>query len=103
MVELFGKSGDPDLTLCSAESSLGLHCLPVTLLGVSRLQWVKERSAEDFMRGIYNDGYVIFYFFFKAYVVVTHLICLSNVEAVQMSTDNIYYYKEVDKSAWAVI
>ena len=21
---------------------LGLHCLPVTLLGVSRLQWVKE-------------------------------------------------------------
>ena len=26
--------------LCSAASDLGLHCLPVTFLGVSRLQWV---------------------------------------------------------------
>ena len=26
----------------SAASDLGLHCLPDTLLGVSRLQWVKE-------------------------------------------------------------
>ena len=41
MVELFAKSGDPDQMQHSAASDLGLHCLPVTLFGVSRLQWVK--------------------------------------------------------------
>ena len=42
MVELFANGGDPDQTLHSAASDLGLHCLPVTLLGISRLQWVKQ-------------------------------------------------------------
>ena len=37
MAKPFANSGD----LCSVASDLGLHCLPVTLLGVSRLQWVK--------------------------------------------------------------
>ena len=45
MVELFAKSEDPDQTLCSAASDLGLHYLPVTLLGVSRLRWVNPLSA----------------------------------------------------------
>ena len=40
MVELFANSGDPDQMGHSAVSDLGLHCLPITLLGVSRLQWV---------------------------------------------------------------
>ena len=39
MVELFAKSGDPD-QMQSLASDLGLHCLPITLSGVSRLQWV---------------------------------------------------------------
>ena len=39
MVELFADRGDPDQTPHSAASDLGLHCLPFTLLGVSRLQW----------------------------------------------------------------
>ena len=39
--ELFANSGDPDQMLQNAASDLGLHCLPVTLLGVSSLQWVK--------------------------------------------------------------
>ena len=30
-----------DQTLHSAASDLGLHCLPITLLRVSQLQWVK--------------------------------------------------------------
>ena len=38
MVGLFANSADPDH---SAASDLGLHCLSITLLGVSRLQWVK--------------------------------------------------------------
>ena len=33
-------SGDPDQMPHSAASDLGLHCLPDTHLGVSRLQWV---------------------------------------------------------------
>ena len=40
MVELFANSGDPDQMLHSATSDLGLHCLPVTILGVSSLLWV---------------------------------------------------------------
>ena len=42
MVELFANSGDPDQTPRSAVSDLGLHSLPNTLLGVSRLQWIKH-------------------------------------------------------------
>ena len=37
MVELFANMGDPDQTLRSAASDLSLHCLPNTLLGVSKL------------------------------------------------------------------
>ena len=42
MVELFVNIEDPDQMLHSVTSDLGLHCLPVTLLGVSRLQWIKN-------------------------------------------------------------
>ena len=38
MAKLFANSGDPDQMPHSAASDLGLHCLPITLLGVSRLQ-----------------------------------------------------------------
>ena len=41
MIELFANSGDPDQTPRSAASDLGLHCLQIIILGVSRLQWVK--------------------------------------------------------------
>ena len=41
MVELFANSEDPDQTPRSAASDLGLHCLPITLSGISTLQWVK--------------------------------------------------------------
>ena len=44
MVEVFANSIDPDQMPHSVVSDLGLHCLPVTLLGVSRLQWVKASS-----------------------------------------------------------
>ena len=42
MIELFANNRDPDQMLHSVASDLGLQCLPITLLGVSRLQWVKE-------------------------------------------------------------
>ena len=41
MVEPFAITGDPDQMPHSAVSEMSLHCLPITLLGVSRLQWVK--------------------------------------------------------------
>ena len=44
MVELFANSGDPDQMRCSAASNLGLYCLSITLLGVSRLKWVQEKQ-----------------------------------------------------------
>ena len=33
----------------SVASDLGLHCLPVTLLGVSRLQWINKGDNCDFL------------------------------------------------------
>ena len=52
MAKLFANSGDPDQTPHSMASDLGLHCLPITLLRVSRLQWVNlttllANSADD--------------------------------------------------------
>ena len=50
MVELFANSGDLDQTPHSVVSDLGLHCLPITLLGVFRLQWVQvltTTTADD--------------------------------------------------------
>ena len=47
MVELFANSGDPDQTPRSAASDLGLLCLPITLLGVSRVHWVKIPKPND--------------------------------------------------------
>ena len=38
MAQPIANSGDPDQMLSSAVSDLGLHCLQITLLGVSRLQ-----------------------------------------------------------------
>ena len=46
MAKLFANSGDPDQTPRSAASDLGLHCLPITLLRVSRLQWVNCQIQE---------------------------------------------------------
>ena len=43
MAKLYANSGDPDQMPHSAASDLGLHCLPITLLRVSRLQWVKVK------------------------------------------------------------
>ena len=40
-------------------------------------------------------------FFIKAYVVGTRLNCL--IEAIQMNTHNICFYKELDKSTLVVI
>ena len=41
MAEVCANSEDTDQTPHSVASDLGLHCLPDTLLGVSRLQWVR--------------------------------------------------------------
>ena len=53
MAKLFANSGDPDQTLCSAASDLGQHCLPVTPLGVSRLQWVNTGYL-SFLSTLFN-------------------------------------------------
>ena len=42
MVDQFANSGDPDQMPHSAASDLGLHCLPIIFLRVSRLQSVNK-------------------------------------------------------------
>ena len=51
MIELFANIEDPDQMLHSAASDLDLHCLPVTLLRVSRLQWFKDPFSSVFFFG----------------------------------------------------
>ena len=52
MAKLFANSGAPDQMPHYAASYLGLHCLPITLLGGARLKWVNfsdkkgEKSVE---------------------------------------------------------
>ena len=46
MVELLANSGDPD-QMHSVASDLGLHCLPITLSRISRLQWVKDKYGME--------------------------------------------------------
>ena len=48
MVILFANSEDPDQMPHSAVSDLGLHSLPITLLGVSPLQWVNADNIQKF-------------------------------------------------------
>ena len=55
MIVLFANSGDPDQTARPAASDLGLHCLPVTLLGVSRLQWVNDLFSGSFCICLYSS------------------------------------------------
>ena len=43
MAKVFANSGDPDQTPQNAASDLGLHCFPITFLGISRLKRVKSR------------------------------------------------------------
>ena len=57
MDDLFANSGDPDQMPHSAASDLNLLCLPFTLLGVSRLQWVKVLSK------IVTDDIIIVFVF----------------------------------------
>ena len=58
MAKLFANSGDPDQTPRSAASDLGLHCLPITLLQVSRLQWVKghDQTEQMFLLGVFTKA-----------------------------------------------
>ena len=58
----------------------------------------KDSSTEDFMRSIFTDAYAILFsvFFIEAYVVDTRY-------SIQMSTHNICFCKEVDKSTLVVI
>ena len=49
MDTLFANSEDPDQMPHSAASDVGLHCLSVTLLGVSRLQWAKDEPKQNLL------------------------------------------------------
>ena len=44
MAKLFANRRHPDHMVHSVVSDLGLHYLPITLIGVSRLQWVKVQN-----------------------------------------------------------
>ena len=101
MAELFANSGDPDQMLHSVASDLGLHCLPFTLLGVSRLQCVYiccgthwKGCGQAFLISTDSTFHIFFsYFPIKTYVVSTLENDLG--KALLMSTHNIFCNGEV--------
>ena len=58
--------GDPDPMPYSVASDLALHCLPITLLRASILQWVKSRFRERYQNSQFTHGHInlskIFFF-----------------------------------------
>ena len=48
MAKLIVNSGDPDQTPRSVASDLGMNYFPITLLGLSRLQWINRISFANF-------------------------------------------------------
>ena len=59
MAEAFANSEYPDQTPRFAASDLGLHCMPITLLGVSRLQWVNSRDDVKRIQLFYYDQKIL--------------------------------------------
>ena len=49
---LFANNVDPDQMPHYVASDLGLHCLPMTILPVSRLEWVKEAKAKNVVQPV---------------------------------------------------
>ena len=59
MAKSFANREDPDQTPRSAASDRGRYCLPITLLKVSRLQWVRIVSKSIRIK------YKVRHFFFQ--------------------------------------
>ena len=58
MAKLFANSGEPDQMPHSVASDLGLHCLPATFFGISRLKCITGNFfffAEDKIVKIIED------------------------------------------------
>ena len=51
-LKLHVYNGDPDQMPHSAVSDLGLHCLPFTHLGVSRIKWVNQKFVFFFFQSV---------------------------------------------------
>ena len=62
MVELYANIGDPDQMPCSVASDLGMLSLPVTLLGVSRLQWIKGTVYTWYIFCLHSQGRQLLWF-----------------------------------------
>ena len=76
MVEPFANSGDPDQTPHSVASDLGQDCLPITLLGVSRLQWV-YLLRYTYHTGKQNGAKKSLLKFYKSTEIIIHCILSS--------------------------
>ena len=73
MAKLFANSGDPDQMPHSAASDLGLYCLPVTLLGISRLKRVDHYNlyCYTFITRTYPGNVLLYFLFFLETVIIS--------------------------------
>ena len=66
MTKLFANSGDPDQKPHSAASDLGLQCLPITLLGDFRLNWV----TVSITTAVDNIHFFLFFYLFFLLIII---------------------------------
>ena len=68
MAKRFANRGDLDQTTHSAASDLGLCCLPITLLVVSRLKWVNIESSLIF----FFFFFLLFFFYYYSFYFISY-------------------------------
>ena len=67
MVEQYANSGDPDQMSCFVASDLGLHCLPITLLGCPDYNWI----INMLLIALEEDGHPdVFFCFFLSHLLI---------------------------------
>ena len=79
MAKLFAKTGDPYQTPHSAIFDLGLHCVPIILLGL-RLKWVNFIQRFSIEEGFLDN----FFFFFSHGNMLQVLVRINSAHCTHM-------------------
>ena len=88
MAKLFANTGDPDQMPHSAASDQALHCLPVTLFRVPRLQWFTALAGYTIILNLpYIFGHLEFFTIKCEQDQLTLMFCLKCCDGIANIVD----------------
>ena len=92
---LLGNSGYPDQSPHSALSDLGLYCLPIALLGISRLKWVKSNDRQKRIHVVIGRWkiYVGNLFYSRFFFLFSGLILSTQADNATQSTNECSFHQ----------